>query len=430
MKKRILGCLLAGFLSLSAVSQVSSTLSPYSQFGIGALAEQSQGFNRGMAGLSIGMRGGNVVNMQNPASYSAVDSLTMIFDVGVSGQLNHFTEGGTTVNTKTGNFDYAVTSFRLLRNLGLSAGVVPYSNIGYNYYNSDYIGNSATYMNEIHEGSGGFSQVFLGVGWRIFKGFSAGVNVSYFWGDWERSVTVVNSDSYVNTVTKNYDSEVTSYKLDFGLQWQQRLGKEWQMTLGAIYGLGHSLGNSADMTVTNLNKQTSEANIDVETVGNALSIPHTFGAGVSLTKGRGLTFGADYTMQKWAELSYPAYSAEANSYRLTDGLLRDRHKVVVGADWIPNPQGRKSLLQHIHYRIGASYATPYYKIKGGDGPKELTVSAGFGVPVINSWNNRSVLNISASWVRTAAPGMLVDNSFRLSLGLTFNERWFAKWKVD
>jgi hypothetical protein len=84
----------------------------------------------------------------------------------------------------------------------------------------------------------------------------------------------------------------------------------------------------------------------------------------------------------------------------------------------------------VQYRGGASYATPYYKINGQDGPKELTVSAGFGIPLVNSWNNRSVLNISFQWANLSAKNLVTENSFRVTIGLTFNERWFAKWKVD
>lgn len=93
MKRFFLGSILLGFGTLSIVAQ-SGTKSPYSQYGLGILSDQSQGFNRGMSGLFQGFRSGNQVNMQNPASYSAVDSLSMIFDVGVSGQITNFKEGG------------------------------------------------------------------------------------------------------------------------------------------------------------------------------------------------------------------------------------------------------------------------------------------------------------------------------------------------
>ena len=111
--------------------------------------------------------------------------------------------------------------------------------------------------------------------------------------------------------------------------------------------------------------------------------------------------------------------------------MKDRHQLTVGLDWLPNPNPvARGFFKHIHYRFGASYATPYYKIGTHDGPKEICVGAGLGIPIINSWNNRSTLNISAQWVHRSAKDLVTENSFRISVGLTFNERWFAKWKVD
>ena len=102
MKKLLVSGLLLGFGVVSSMAQ-SGTKSPYSQYGLGVLSDQSQGFNRGMAGLFQGLRSGNQVNMQNPASYSAVDSLSMIVDLGVSGTLTNFKEGDAKVNAKTAN---------------------------------------------------------------------------------------------------------------------------------------------------------------------------------------------------------------------------------------------------------------------------------------------------------------------------------------
>ena len=93
MKRIILNSVILGFMAIQATAQ-SGTNSPYSQYGLGVLSDQSQGFNRGMNGLALGMRNGDQVNFLNPASYSAVDSLTMVFDVGLSGQLTNFKEGG------------------------------------------------------------------------------------------------------------------------------------------------------------------------------------------------------------------------------------------------------------------------------------------------------------------------------------------------
>ena len=438
MKKRLFGSVLAGLMAFSAMGQVSNTLSPCSQFGLGVLADQSLSFSRGMAGLSIGVRDSKFPNVINPASYSAVDSLTMLFDIGLSGQITNFKEGDAQKNARTADFDYAVASFRLLKKVGASFGVIPFSNVGYNFYDAQWIGSHESdyfggindnYYNNTYQGNGGFSQAFLGLGWEFTKGLSVGANISYLWGKYEKTVTSVFSDSYANTLTRTYSASVNSWKLDLGAQWSANVTKKDRITLGAIVGIGHKLGTDAIMSITNANSTTSVSSTTTDSVANGLSLPFSFGFGASLVHKNSLTIGADYQLQKWASLDFPMINNSTKHYESTSGVLCDRHKFIVGLDWIPDAMNRK-FLKRVHYRLGTSYATPYYKIGTQDGPKELTVSAGFGIPIVNSWNNRTSLNISAQWVHNSAKDMLTENTFRINIGLTFNERWFAKWKVD
>ena len=115
MKKIIVSALFAGF-AMQGFAQ-SGTNSPYSQYGLGALATQATGFNRGMNGLAYGFHEHNQVNHMNPASYSAVDSLSFIFDAGLSLQLTNFDEGGHKVNAHNADIEYVVASFRALNML-------------------------------------------------------------------------------------------------------------------------------------------------------------------------------------------------------------------------------------------------------------------------------------------------------------------------
>jgi hypothetical protein len=115
-------------------------------------------------------------------------------------------------------------------------------------------------------------------------------------------------------------------------------------------------------------------------------------------------------------------------------LLSDRYELKVGGEWVPNEASRSNILKRIHYRLGAGYATPYYKVNGQDGPKEYSISAGLGIPLQNQWTAkgrlRPVLNISAQWLHASAKDLITENTFRINVALTFNERWFAKWKVE
>ena len=78
MKKLLITVCMA--VTSMAVLAQSGTNSPYSQYGLGVLGEQSGGFNRGMNGLGIGFHEHNQINTSNPASYASIDSLSFIFD--------------------------------------------------------------------------------------------------------------------------------------------------------------------------------------------------------------------------------------------------------------------------------------------------------------------------------------------------------------
>ncbi len=430
MKKQILCSLLLGVICLS-VSAQSGTNSPYSQYGLGVLSDQSQGFNRGMNGLAYGLRNSTQVNFLNPASYSSIDSLTMIFDAGLSLQLTNFNENGKKVNARNGNFEYVVASFRLFPHFGLSAGIVPFTNVGYNYSSTTNVGSSSTTTIQQCEGSGGLHQVYLGVGWNPFAGLSVGVNGSFLWGNFDRTVMVRSNDSYVNTITKRYTATVHNYKVDFGVQWEQPLGKQDFVVLGGTVGLGHKLGADPSVSITNTNTVTGVSQSTTSTVDNGLELPMTFGGGVSYRHSNKWLIGADFSLQKWGDVEFPEIDANTQQYVLMKGILKDRQKFTVGGEWTPNEYDGRNILKRVHYRLGASYATPYYNIGGLEGPKEYSISAGFGIPIFNQWTSprASLLNISAQWVHSSAKDLITENTFRINVGLTFNERWFQKWKV-
>lgn len=431
LNKNIICVVSSAFFAVGALAQ-SGTNSPYSQYGLGVLSDQTSGFNRGMNGLGLGFREHNQVNFINPASYSSVDSLTFIFDVGFSGQITNFSENGRKLNAKNADFEYAVAAFRAAKNLGISFGILPFTNVGYNYASTGRLAdaNMTSYSNSYY-GEGGLHQVYVGVGYKIFKGLSLGVNFSYLWGDYTRMVTNSYSDSYAKTVQKIYTASVTNYKIDFGAQYQLDLNKRNQMTVGVTFSPGHNLGASPSCEVISTNPATALPDTASYSVKDGLKIPMSLGVGLSWNYCNRLKLGADYSFQKWDGIGFPVYRVvnQEPAYVLDENYYMNRHKVTLGGDFCGDESNR-NFLKRLHFRAGVSYASPYYKINGYDGPSELSVSAGFGIPIVNSYNNKSVLNISGQWVHCSAKNFITENTFRINIGLTFNERWFMKWKVE
>ena len=115
-------------------------------------------------------------------------------------------------------------------------------------------------------------------------------------------------------------------------------------------------------------------------------------------------------------------------------MYQNRTKVAVGAEFLPKEYGR-SYLSRIRYRAGAYYANSNLLIPVAqnmvEGPKEYGVTFGFGLP-LRLYQRNSVLSITGQYIHAqpSVSNMLSENRFVLKVGLTFNEHWFMKWRVN
>ena len=216
--KHTIWALLLMMVTGTAIAQ-NNTNSPYTRYGYGDLSDQSFGNSKAMGGIAFGLRDGAQINPTNPASYTAIDSLTFLFEGGVSLQNMNISGGGLKLNAKNASFDYLAMQFRLAPWMAMSVGLLPYSNVGYTVSDSQTTDNGLAYSRSF-TGDGGLHQMYVGAGVKVLKNLSVGVNASYFWGDITRSLTQLypNTASAYSYIRQNAVS-VSDYKLDFGLQY-------------------------------------------------------------------------------------------------------------------------------------------------------------------------------------------------------------------
>lgn len=431
--KRIIS--ISAFLLIATITfaQYGSN-SPYTRYGFGQLSDQTFGNSKAMGGIAYGLRNGSHINAANPASYSAVDSLTLLFDMGMSLQNTNFKENGIRANAKNSTVDYIATQFRLSKGLGITAGFIPFSTTGYNISNTDpeEIGKDqygeSIYTTRNFSGEGGLQQIFVGLGYNIFSNLSIGVNFSYLYGDITHTASTAFNNSSATTSSWAEQISVSDYKLDLGIQYTKPLGEKHKVTLGAVYSLAHDLNSDGYRFVETYNSNSTLQSQTIDTLKNVCSLPTTIGVGATYTYDNRLTVGFDYTFQKWESVKFP--KTENNKYIIKEGQFSNRTKLSVGAEYLPDLYSR-NYLKRIRYRIGAHYATPYAKVDGKEGAREYGVSFGFGLPIFR-YNQKSILNISGQYVKVSpkTSGMLEENCLRINVGLTFDERWFMKWKVN
>ncbi len=123
-KQTLCALLLTILLPGVAIAQ-NNTNSPYTRYGYGQLADQSFANSKAMGGIAYGLRDGSHINPLNPASYTAIDSLTFLFDGGFSMQNTNFSSEGTKLNAKNSSFDYIAMQFRLHQRVAMSIGLLP-----------------------------------------------------------------------------------------------------------------------------------------------------------------------------------------------------------------------------------------------------------------------------------------------------------------
>lgn len=417
-------------------AQSSGSSSSYSRFGLGMPENQAQGFNKAMGGVGLGFRAGNRINTLNPASYSAIDSITLLLDVGMTASFGNMKQNGNKVNVYQCKLDFVNIGLRLYRNLGLSVGFMPYTTIGYEFTTSSNVAKDPNTQQTIasftnYSGEGGLHQAYLGLGYKVFKELSVGANASLIWGDYTHSVLQAYNTS--TTVTFNglnsvQDAEIRTWKLDLGAQYPLKVSEKDVLILGATASIGHKVKSDASNT-----RFTFEQNEDlaIDTVHNAFDLPYTYGIGATWRHKDNLTVGLDFKQEMWGSCRSPQMVSVGGVPRFVSqtGAYKNRFMIAAGAEYTPDMYGRH-YWQRIQYRIGANYSSPYLKINGGNGPKEYSFTAGFGLPLMNS-SRITYVNVGLEWLRRS-PGVtnqITENYFMMHLGVTFNEDWFRKFKI-
>lgn len=402
---------IALFVALPAAAQ--NTTSPYSKFGYGLLNDYATSAQRAMGGVGYAMNGGRQINVMNPASYAAIDSLTFLWDMGIDFTGLKSKENATNGKSFGGGLDYMTMQFPITKIMGGSIGLVPFSSVGYAF------GSDLNAGTEARNGSGGINQLYAGYSIRPFKGLSIGANIGYLFG------TSIN-DTYVYTSTGSTSlferiMKVRSWNTQIGIQYNYQVNKSDKATIGLVYSPkkslhGHTWGAYYD--VTNDSKQDT---IGYSSLNGNYYTPNSYGLGLGYTFGNKLNVEADFTYQDWAKADFLALKGFDS-----DNLKFDnRWKVAAGLQYVPDYRG--SYFRRVNYRFGAYYNHDYINVRGNN-VREYGASMGFGFPTPGS---KTLVNIGFEYKhRSSSPvNYISENYFNITVGINFNEMWFWQNKI-
>jgi long-subunit fatty acid transport protein len=408
------------FFNSTSYSQVRLA-SPYSRFGIGDMSENNNVWNLAMGDVSIALRNPMHINYGNPASYTAFDSSSFVFEGGFNVDMVKLTSNIQTANRNFASVGYFLFGMPITRWWRTSIGMVPYSKIGYSI--ASYSKLDQTNVTRIYSGSGGINRFYWGNAFKIVKNLSIGVNASYLFGSMIRENAVHFPDSvlYMNYSLQNKITMNDIY-LDFGIQYSAKLKEDLKMTFGAVFANQSKMAAKTDYLARTFLAGTGGAETYKDTLayaenyGGDIVIPIMFGVGVSMEKTDKWMFGVDYKWQNWKKFS---------AFNLTDSLVNS-FCISAGAEFVPDINSYTNYFKRIRYRVGFLYHSTYLELYGQH-LKDYAFTLGFGIPLRGM---KTGLNLSAQIGSrgTTEADLIRETYFRFTIGFTIFERWFVKRK--
>lgn len=415
---------LFALLCINTVQAQSRISSPYSRFGIGELFSNTHVNNMAMGGISQAVYSPYFVNVANPASYSAFDSLAFIFDVSLHAR---YTQLSTTTISQTA--DYAsignlLFGFPISRKIKASFGLLPYSATGYKMADTRFDSTFKDYQN-IYDGSGGINQFYIGGSYAISKTLSAGINVSYLFGTMDhQSATIYPASINWSNIKQVNSTRVHDFLLNYGLMYRK------VQENGFHYNAGLSFTVETDVNTTDKRlSYTYSINslgvdiprdtiIDDPAVKGSITLPTQINGGFSMGSGNKWLLGADVSWKQWENFQYTGR---------TDSLLNNL-QFGIGGFYNPTTSTVSTYWQRITYRAGVRYSNGFLELRNNR-IDEFGITFGVGLPLPRTSSTIN-LAVEVGSRGTQKENLINENFVKFTLGLSIFERWFIIRKYE
>ncbi|MFT4660904.1 MAG: hypothetical protein ACI8XB_001174 [Patiriisocius sp.] len=450
-------------------AQISNT-SLYSRFALGEIHDGTTIKQRGMSGLSIGVENPFMVNLNNPAALSFMKEPS--FTVGLKYENVLASNSENEQRNTFSQFDHFAISFPVRKGSGgISLGLIPYSNMAYQYKDSLFIEDIDSYSNLTYNGEGGINTVFLKGGYKFklnqdttefsqIDYLSFGAGFKYYFGSLTNTkrVEFPRGEGYINSFIADR-STYNDIGLDYGVFYKTFLKKKrdvkdksLSLNVGATIKPSVKLNGkqSADVFSYLLNSLGEEFTVDSisaerDQSGYAI-LPTNIGAGISLDYffqnkdggfQRNLLFGLDFTTNSWSDF-------ETNFFEVKDFTeVTDNTNLTFGLQYRPNTQfddGQvSSYFQACTYRFGMRSSTLNLTLDN----QRLTengINLGVSLPLVyglNSKNSETSLDLSVGYGTrgTTENALIKEDYLRIMVGFSLHpnqrfDKWFRKRKYD
>ncbi len=399
------------------------TVSPYSYFGIGDLRSNGSIENQMMGGVS--MYGDSIhVNLDNPAAYSKLG--LVVYTIGLSHnelRLKSFTDEQ---NSSVTNLDYLAIGLPLGKGFGLGLGVMPYTSVGYNVVSENVNTNGVTVSNQFF-GSGGLNRIYLSLGYQITKDLSLGVTGNFNFGSLENTTIQSVEDVLFGTINIK-ESRVNGVDFNYALNYTPKVSSKHTLYTSLLVNTQANLTSDNSEQIGSFSTASGQSIETTEVNLHAQMLKYTF-VKIPTTTTLGVGYGED---KKWfvgAEYSFQGFSNFSNDFLAVQNLeYKDASTIRLGGYFVPEYTSFTSYAKRITYRAGLRQTKTGMVVNNKE-INDFGITFGMGLPLGGSFSN---INLGFELGRrgTTSADLIEESYFKVNLGLSLNDKWFLKRKIN
>jgi hypothetical protein len=408
-----------------------STSSPYSYFGVGEEFGTRTVEQISMGSIGAAYSSNRYLNFVNPASLSELRYATYVFGV-LNNDLT-IKDATTSQSSNSTNLSYFSFAFPITKKMAVVFGMQPTSSVGYSLINT--ITNDDGDAIEITQfsGSGDVNRIYGGFGFKLFKGFSVGIETDFLFGNIQNNVLNLREGN--SLASKNVeDSNVRGASVKIGAQYKTTITKDLNLHMGASFKLSNNLKSTGTENLYSLEIDASGFEAPSDTIFSGplnanLERPRETILGLGLGKTNKWYAALNYKMQD-AIIATGYFDNSAQSFQYGDS-----NRLSAGGYFIPKINSITSYWQRVTYRAGVKLEKLGLLVNGTSDSNSFTsiddfgISFGLGLPLGNRLSN---LNVGFEYGKkgTTSNGLLEENYFNFRLSLSLNDVWFKQRKID
>lgn len=377
-----------------------------------------------MAGVNQAVYNPLFVNTTNPASYTAFDSLSFVFDVSLHARLINLATTSASQSADYASIGNLLFGFPITSIWKASFGLLPYSSTGYKMtdHRVDPIWDN---YNNVYEGNGGINQFYIGSSFDLTRNLSLGFNASYLFGTINHSSSIEFPDSLYRFNSRTVNSNrIHDFLLTYGIMYHKQLKNGYHYTLGGSFIAKTAIGTSADhitYTYTSVGSGVDLRRDTIDLAQNAkekITLPMGFGAGISIGNGNKWLLGTDFKYTQWKDFKFSAS---------TEPLVNNM-QIALGGFYNPSTSTVSNYLSRITYRAGIRYSDGYLQLRNKR-IDEFGIGFGVGLPLPRTSSTIN-LAVEVGSRGTKEENLINENYVKFTLGLSIFERWFIIKKYE